>query len=75
MQSRIWPDAAWPDDSLRDPKAWLSIGAWRQFSGTARTAGAGSDLDRVLCGEAHQSLVAADGCGQAEKGQVVTGIA
>ncbi len=32
-------------------------------------------LDRVLCGEADESLVAADGGGESEKGQVVAGVA
>ncbi len=32
-------------------------------------------LDRVLRGEADESLVAAQGCGESEKGQVVAGIA
>ncbi|MFF5020184.1 hypothetical protein, partial [Streptomyces sp. NPDC001165] len=36
-------------------------------------AGARS-LDGVLCGEADQSLIAAQGCGEAEKGQVVAGV-
>ncbi|MFD6969308.1 hypothetical protein, partial [Streptomyces sp. NPDC059949] len=31
-------------------------------------------LDRVLCGEADESLVAAQGCREAEKGQVVAGM-
>jgi len=33
------------------------------------------DYERVLCGEADQSLVAEDGCGQAEEDQVVAGMA
>ncbi|MFD3729617.1 hypothetical protein, partial [Streptomyces sp. NPDC058671] len=32
-------------------------------------------LDRVLCGEADESFVAADGCGEAKKGQVVAWMA
>lgn len=32
-------------------------------------------LDRVLCGEAEQPLVAAEGCGESEKCQVVAGMA
>ncbi|MFD6827063.1 hypothetical protein ACFWC5_43225, partial [Streptomyces sp. NPDC060085] len=31
--------------------------------------------DRVLCGEFEESLVAAEGCSEAEKCQVVAGIA
>ena len=34
-----------------------------------------TDLDRVLRGEADKALVAAQGGGEAEKGQVVAGIA
>ena len=32
-------------------------------------------LDRVLCGEADESFVAAEGCGETEEGQVVAGMA
>ncbi|MFB7107290.1 hypothetical protein, partial [Streptomyces hydrogenans] len=31
-------------------------------------------LDRVLCGEADEPLVAAEGGGESEKGQVVAGV-
>lgn len=33
------------------------------------------DLDRVLCGESAEAFVAAEGGGEAEKGQVVAGMA
>ncbi|MFH9741009.1 hypothetical protein ACH4MA_25440, partial [Streptomyces roseolus] len=49
-----------------DAVAELHTAGWRRAYAT---------LDRVLCGEADQSLVAADGCGEAEEGQVVAGMA
>ncbi len=38
-------------------------------------SGGETDLDRVLCGEADEPLVAAQGCRETEKGQVVAGMA
>ncbi len=42
---------------------------------TLPTAFEGLGLDRVLGGAADESLVAAEGCGEAEEGQVVAGVA
>ncbi|MFD0118917.1 hypothetical protein ACFVZL_13015, partial [Streptomyces sp. NPDC058320] len=52
-----------------DDKPLPSTGTAEMFRVFAR------DLDRVLCGEADVPLVAADGGGEAEEGQVVARVA
>ncbi len=74
---------AWNGETWLLPRAFTELlDRWEQKEGElvdqarlCRCGAQGPYLDRVLRGEADESLVAAQGGGKAEKGQVVAGIA